>query len=465
MRVFISAGEASGDAYGAAFAREMLRLSPLSSREELIEAVRASRYWPARPSGRTPAESTEKERQGLAELIGYELEEVVPQDLDYDRLERTPWEELPALIYELSPEVRLRGPAFEGIGGARMKDAGVELLANSGTWGAISITQSLKVVPRVLGAFLGAKRRLAQGEPGLFVPIDFGYANIRLARHAKAKGWKVLYFVPPGSWRRDRQGRDLPAITDAISTPFEWSAEILRGMGANAHWFGHPIKQLLRPSGIGVSPMSPTTVSVVGDGSEERDPHGTHRQDNDATAVLAGSREHEISENLPLVASCAGEATFEFALAPGVDVEGFRRRWERLAPGRNDRFTQGDTHGVLRRARAAIVCSGTATLEAALLRCPMVVVYRVSKTVELEAKLIGFKRPKFIALPNILLDRDAVPELVQHDATPEAVRAALTRLLDDGPERARQLAAFEELDTLLGPADAITKTAELALSL
>lgn len=361
-----------------------------------------------------------------------------------------------ALVRELR---RMASLQIEGIGGPRMRAEGVATLADTSRWGAISIVQSIGVVPRVTGGYLRAKAALARGAPGLFVPIDFGFANIRLARHAKQRGWRVLYFVPPGSWRRDRQGRDLPQITDAISTPFSWSADLLRNAGAQAHWFGHPIKQLLGERGSSV----------------ER---------GETVAVLPGSRSHEIAENLPIIAA-AVEAVpeawssgispvadgslgrrLEFALAPSVDVAAFQEAWRRLAPNRSeDLFTQGDTQGVLLRARAAIVCSGTATLEAALSRCPMVVVYRMSRSMVLEAKLIGFKRPKYIALPNILMDRTVVPELVQDEASPSVVRAHVDALLQDGEARAGQLRTFDDLDALLGPSDAITRTAELAMSL
>ncbi|AIE85653.1 lipid-A-disaccharide synthase [Fimbriimonas ginsengisoli] len=445
MRIFISAGEASGDAYGAALAREMQRLSPRIEAKEFEEIVRGSMFWPAAPDGATPDESSEKIRNGFSELLGYALEDYVPSDLNLDDLFQTPWAEIPARLYErLIAECpgRMTPHLYAGIGGRRMREAGIDLVADSGNWGAISITQSLKVVPRVLGGYFAAKTQLRQDAPGLFIPIDFGYANIRLARHAKRFGWKVLYFVPPGSWRRDRQGRDLPQLTDAISTPFEWSAEILRRMGANAHWFGHPIKQLL----------------------------GDARARNEirqGVAILPGSRRHEIAENLPLIAEVLSKGDYgpaEFGLAPTVDVEDFRKEWTRLAPSRpGDRFTAGDTAGVLRRGRAGIVCSGTATLEAALCECPMVVVYRLSPAVMIEAKLLRIKRPKFIALPNILLDRTLVPEFVQDEATPAAVAEALTAIWKDGQARESQLQGFRELDILLGPDDAITQTAKLAL--
>lgn len=357
-RVFLCAGEASGDAYGAALVREMLRLSP---------------------------------------------------DL-----------------------------RFEGIGGRRLGSL-FPLIASSSRWGAIGIWQSFLVGFIAIRAFWAAKRRLAAGAPGLFIAIDFGFFNIKLCRQAKRHGWKVLYFVPPGSWRRDRQGADLAGLTDAVSTPFPWSAELLRAMGANAYWYGHPLKQL-------VAEHEPV---VRGAG----------------VAVLPGSRSHEIDHNLPVIAQVV-EGPVEFAVASSVDLARLRRAWARLRPlSDRDVFTVGDTAGVLGRARAAIVCSGTATLEAALCATPMVVMYRASKAMQIEEKLIRFKRPRFISLPNILLDRAAVPELIQETATPAAIRPLLSVLLQDGPEREAQLSAFEEIWRETGGSDAITRTAALAVGL
>lgn len=338
-------------------------------------------------------------------------------------------------------ELRKRGAAgpFEGLGGARMRETGVGLVADSSRWGAITISQSLPLVRRVMGAYYRAKRALAEGEPGLFIPIDFGYVNVRLARHAKKRGWRVLYFVPPGSWRRHKQGKDLPAVTHRIVTPFSWSAEILNGMGADARWFGHPIKSL---------------VGVLDEMSAERA----------VLAVLPGSRAHEIAANVPILAEALRDWPGEivFALAPGADAVAIRAGW----PRPQDVFTVGDTVGVLRRARAAVVCSGTATLEAALLRVPTVVMYQADDKMRREERILTrlglFRRPEYVALPNILLQRSAVPERIDR-VDPAWLRAEIDSLWRDGPERAAQLLAFEELDGLLGPADAIAKTAEWAL--
>lgn len=385
MRIFLSAGEASGDAYGAALVREIKRLSNQSC-------------------------------------------------------------------------------AFEAIGGQKLHKEGVTIHADSSKWGAMSISKGIQVGFRILPHYLRVKGILRRGQPGLFIPIDFGFANIRLAKHAKRNGWKVLYFVPPGSWRRDRQGKDLPSITDAIVTPFDWSAEILNKMGAKAHWFGHPILQLMREATQ--EPLA--TPASQGEALEKR------------IAVLPGSRAHELEMTLPLVAGAIqGQSTagstrtntalanqLEFALAPSVDADQCRQTWNRLAPGRNDLFTVGDTYGVLRRAYIGIICSGTATLEAAICGCPMVIIYQLTPSMRREANLLRLKQPKFVGLPNIIQDREIVPELADGQGVfPEQLRAEVDRLLTQDSVRSKQVEELKDLVTSLGSDDAITKTAELALQM
>jgi len=352
-----------------------------------------------------------------------------------------------AVAAALVEELRKTGRdfIFQGVGGKLLEAAIGPLAASSSTWGAISIVQSVAVMRRAVSGGMKARRQMAKGAPGIFVPIDFGFFNIRQARWAKGHGWKVVYFMPPGSYKRQRQGRNLSEVVDKVVTPFPWSEEILRGQGIDASFFGHPIKQLIR--------MNPVP-------EQSKDPQ--------RIAVLSGSRTTEMARHLPLVAQLVNAQsgdltgmTIEFAIAPSFDIDEVKAKWETLAPGRQDVFSTGGVYGVLDRAQAAIVCSGTATLEAALMRCPHVVVYRITKAMEREAKLIGFKRPRFIALPNIVLEREVVRELVGLEIEPETVLRELTPLLHPGDARAAQLRAFAEIDQILGRDDAITKTAEM----
>lgn len=333
---------------------------------------------------------------------------------------------------------------FLGVGGSRAEAAGMRLVARSSSWGAIGIFQALKVFPKVIGTHYRMKRLMLKGKPGLFIPIDYGFVNVRLARHAKNNGWKVLYFVPPGSWRRDKQGKDLPYVTDAIVTPFSWSAEILNKMGAHAYWFGHPIRQVVDQRKQEVGPVKRKWL-----------------------AMLPGSRVHEVEANLPILARTAQSLDMPLVMlvAPSLDCGAIERRWTELG-GPSTTFRVGETVGTLLESRSALVCSGTATLEAALCGCPMVVFYGFTPAMNVEAKFLRLKRPKFIALPNILLDRFAVPEHVYLEGiSSDTLRNEVLKLWNDTPERRAQLAAFEEIEAILGPVDAIDKAAELACSM
>jgi lipid-A-disaccharide synthase len=347
-------------------------------------------------------------------------------------------------------EIRKKKPDLpiqvDAIGGKQLAAAGAHLIANSSHWGAIGIFESLKMVPRIAGSYLRARRTLKLGEPGLFIPIDFGFMNIRLARLARQLDWQVLYFMPPGSWRRTGQGESLPEVTDEIVTPFSWSATFLNGIGGHAHFYGHPAKQLIHE----------LFEEVV-------------IQDPNRIAVLPGSRKAEVRLNLAAIAKAArafpGGATIEVALAPNVDRDWALQIWKRNYTGTiKTIFTERDTIGVLRRARAAVVCSGTATLEAALCNCPMVVIYKVSRLAELEARIIRFK-PGFISLPNIILNRKVVEELIQGAATPAVIAKSVIEIAADGPEREKLLEDYADIANSLGGTDAISRTASLALGM
>lgn len=335
----------------------------------------------------------------------------------------------------LAMRVRDFAGSMEGAVGVKGEAAGIKPIADNRNWGSIGIYESIKIAPRVLKGYRAVLRSLAAGKPGLCICVDYGFFNIKVARHAKAMGWKVLYFIPPGSWRKDKQGADLPQVTDCIVTPFEWSAEILNQMGANAHWFGHPLKQMVE--------QAPVLTDERG-----------------GLAILPGSRLHEIENNIPAIAEALKNYSGDVLLskAPNVDAQELVSLWEKYNSLTPQIVT--DVYTGLKSARAAIVCSGTATLESALCGCPQVVVYRGNKVMELEAKI---RKPKFdfISLPNILLNRKLLPELIQWDATPDQIWKELEPLLGDTPEREQQLTGYKDLNTILGEADCLERTADL----
>jgi len=338
------------------------------------------------------------------------------------------------------------GEAF-AVGSTRLREAGAEIIADSSTWGALGVYQAVKKAPRLIAGGLGVLRWLKGNKPDLVIAIDFGFLNVRVCKRAKRLGLKTLYFLPPGSWRRDRAGEDLPEICDAIATQFPWSEKMLREMGANVEWVGHPVTQM---------------VGDVAASAERR-----------LLAILPGSRRHEIELNLPVMARAvqmlhdAGSlAGFEvrIACAPTTDSHWVKGLWARHCSVEAE-VTQNGALATLRDSKAAIVCSGTATLEAAICNTPMVVVYVLDKLMVAEAKLIRL-RFDFIAQPSILLNRLVAPELYYVNATAERIAQELTPLLADGSEkREQQLRDFKEIKELLGPNDAITRAAKMAIGL
>jgi lipid-A-disaccharide synthase len=207
------------------------------------------------------------------------------------------------------PEVTLWG-----LGSGAMRAAGVELLADSAAWGAISVTEAVGKVPglllRVRPMVLHA---LKQRRPDVVVLIDFGAFNVRAARAAKALGLKVLYYFPPGAWRRTgSQGAELARITDTLATPFPWSAERFQALGANAVCVGHPLLErahaLMSRSEFAAQFGMDASQPILG--------------------LLPGSRHHEIEHLMPtlldaarLIYRAVPNAQFVVGVAPTISPE------------------------------------------------------------------------------------------------------------------------------------------------
>ena len=383
------------------------------------------------------------------------------------------------------------GIVIRGIGGRHMREADVDILYDSSSWGAIGIAEALKLVPSLL-RILGKLRRLLEANPpDVLVLIDFGAFNVRLANALRSSGIKVLYYFPPRSWSRGATYSRLDGLVDRVVTPFPWSADILKGRGFQADFFGHPLLDIVKPS------LSREAFCEQFGFDGERPIIG----------LLPGSRTHEIRYNMPVLllaaarlaesipglqfgvplASTLDAASIEAELSsiPWVEVRSYCRRnavgVQRFALRRQtDTLSRqegitptskagislipGMAYDVLAHSRAAVVVSGTATVEAAILNCPMVIIYRGSRLVTLEFKLRR-KNIKFVGMPNIILDRPACPEFIAEDASPVGVSDSMKVLIEDSPERARMLEDLAEIRSSLGEPGAVRKTAEAVMEL
>jgi len=381
---------------------------------------------------------------------------------------------LAAAMLRADPTLKLYG-----VGGDAMRAAGVDTIVDTAELSVMGFAELGRELGRVLSAFRMLRRELTGKRPDLFIPIDFPDFNLPLCRSAHKARVPVFYYVSPQvwAWRRGRIDTIARNVTRMLVL-FPFEAEIYRAHGIDAHFVGHPLAEDVAPT----RPRDDVRAEL-GIGAGQR-----------LVALLPGSRRREVEAMLPpmveAVMSLGPDVVPVVAeapsLAPGLVagvLDGARRNrgQEQISAPRTRESTidagnpyqspisaeiacrRGDTYNLLAACDAALVTSGTATLEGALVGCPMVVAYRMSAfSYALARRLV---KVPFIAMPNLLLGRRVVAELVQHDADASHMAAEARRILDDQPERERMLADFGEIRRLLARPGAADRAAALALEL
>jgi lipid-A-disaccharide synthase len=320
---------------------------------------------------------------------------------------------------------------FFGAGGSRMRDAGCDIVVDAKDLSVVGITEILSHLPKIWGLFHKLITEADKRKPDLAVVIDSPAFNWRVARAMKKRGVPVVYYVAPQFWAW-RQGRVrlLRKYVDKALVIFPFEEQFYRERGVEATFVGHPLADLPLPA------ISREAYAA--------------RYGLDLTkpwiALLPGSRVKEVRLNLPVILESATRlgAGYEFLLpvAPTLDRDLLCN-----AIGCAPIHLVDETLPALHLARAGIVASGTATVEAAMMGTPFVMVYRVSP---LTYKL-GKPRVKvpFFAMVNLIAARQVVPELVQDDFTAEKVLANLKPLLDDGPAREDMVTGLAEVKAKL----------------
>ena len=335
-----------------------------------------------------------------------------------------------------------------GLGGARMKAEGVELLAGLDQLAVMGFVEVIKH----LGFFRGLMKRvfatLESERVDLVIPIDYPGFNLRLARHARGRGVPVLYYIAPQvwAWHKSRV-RDLARDADEVAVVLPFEEAFLRTAGVNARFVGHPL--LDRPApGVG------------------RDGWAHANGLDPARPILAlfpGSRAQEVGRHLELFSDAAAlVAARNAAVQPVIGVpRGIDRG---VYAGARFPLVESTGGMLLQYATAALVKSGTTTLEAGIAGTPMAVVYRMAPLSYALARRV-VKVPH-IALANLIAERRVAPEFVQDAATPQALADTLLPLLDEGsPERREMVEGLRSIRGRLGGPGASARVAELAAGL
>jgi lipid-A-disaccharide synthase len=344
------------------------------------------------------------------------------------------------------------GAEFFGMGGPRMAEAGVELVADYHEVAVVGITEVLHKIPAVVGVQNRLAREAARRGAGLAILVDSPGTHLGVARRLKKHGIPVGYFIGPQVWAwRAGRVRVVKRLVNHMVVIFPFEEKIYRDAGVPVDFVGHPLVDVVRPS-------------MTRDEFAARHGFDPERL---IVALLPGSRRNEIAQNYPrIVEACellaqqmkaSGELQFAHAAAPGLGPEQFAPY--AVPPGVEIRRIEGSAYDTLAAADCAIVASGTATIEAALLGTPMVVVYRVAPvTAAIVRRML--KTP-FISMVNLVAGRRLVPELIQDDFTPAAVAAEARYLLESSDGRDQMKAGLAEVRAKLGSGGAIERAADV----
>lgn len=334
-----------------------------------------------------------------------------------------------------------------GIGGDRMRAAGVTLIEHSQTLAVMGFIEPLKRLPTFRRLHRELTRRLATGRVALVVLVDFAGFNMKVAAAAAHAGVPVLYYITPQVWasRAGRLAKLSRTVTRAaVILPFEEA--LLRSHGIDATFVGHPLLD---------------QAATMPDRGEARRAIGISSDDR-LLVLFPGSRAQEIVRHLePFVATAMELQRRDPALkvvvsaAPHVQIPAERCPFP---------LVHSASFALLRAADAAMCKSGTTTLEAAVALCPLVVAYRTDRiTYTIGRRIV--KIP-FIGLVNVLAGRAVAPEFVQAALQPVAVADALEPLLDsNSPARASMIVELQRVRDMLGEPGAALRVARMALAM
>ena len=349
----------------------------------------------------------------------------------------------------LATALRARtGAKFFGMGGPRMAEAGVELVADYHEVAVVGIAEVLHKIPTVIGVQNRLKREAERRDAALAILVDSPGTHLGVARRLKQIGVPVGYFIGPQIWAwRAGRVRVVKRRVNRMVVIFPFEEKIYRDVGVPVNFVGHPLVDVVRPS------MS----------REEFASRQNLNPNKPIVTILPGSRQNEIRQNYGrIVEACEhlhqanGDIQFALAAAPNLRPE-FFSSYTRL--NIDIKLVQGATYDALAAADCAIVASGTATVEAALLGTPMVVVYRVSP---LSAFILRrMIRTPFFSMVNLIAGRVVVPELIQDDFAPASVETQVCRLLDSPAARDEIKSGLAEVRAKLGPGGAIERAADI----
>lgn len=351
---------------------------------------------------------------------------------------------------------RFPGAEFAGVAGPKMKAAGCVAWHDIDELSVMGLTEVITHLPRLLRLRRALRARILEWRPDVFVGVDNKEFNLGLARLLKREGLATVQYVSPQVWAwRPGRARTIGQSVDLVLCLFPFEPDFYREYGVRAAFVGHPLADQI--------PMEPDRAAAratLGIAANAR-----------VLAVLPGSRRGEVEKLAEPFAGAAELLSKRFpglvSLAPMVTPalrELFAARCSALAPTAAVRMLDGQARLALAAADVVLVASGTATLETALSKRPMVVAYRLGAITAFVLKTMGLVKLKHFSQPNLLAGAELVPEFFQGAASPENLANALAHWLEEPGAVAKVTAEFARIHERLrcdGAERAASEVAEL----
>ena len=337
---------------------------------------------------------------------------------------------------------------FRGFGGDLMKAQGVELVKHYRMMAYMGFVEVAVNLRKVLGNITLCKKDIVDYHPDAIILVDYPGFNLRIADFAHEKGFKVFYYISPQVWAwKRRRVNQIKKAVDKMLVIFPFEEEFYKKYGIGVTYVGNPLLDELAKFGTANRSMFLRRNSL----GEKRE----------IIALLPGSRKQEVKRMLPMMLSVVADfPQYQFVVG-GLSSLG-KDFYKRIMGNADVFLIEDQTYELLQNSSAAVVTSGTATLETALFTVPEVVCYKATQLSYLLAKWMI--KVKYISLVNLVLDRPAVKELIQGDLTKENIKKELELLLLDSKRQRRLLEDYDELRERLGNAGASEKAAAIIVA-
>ncbi len=334
-------------------------------------------------------------------------------------------------------------------GGEKMKRNGANIVKNYHDLAFMGFVEVLMNLNTILKNFSFCKKDITEFAPDAIILIDYPGFNLKVAKWAKKKGYKVFYYISPQVWAwKRRRVYTIKKVVDKMLCILPFEKKFYDNYGVDCEFVGHPLLDEIAK----VEPV------------DKRKFYKSNRLNpkKEIIAMLPGSRKQEVSRMLTVmmeVVKMFPEYQFVIACAPSLPVSYYKQF---INDKSNVRLVRNRTYQLLQLSSAAMVTSGTATLETALLDVPEVVCYKANKISYIIARLVA--KVKYICLVNLIMDRPVVKELIQNDMTAKNITSELRSLLSNMKRQRGLLEDYEELKYVLGNVGASERAAEAIIS-